>query len=103
MMPNPQGLIFTIDVDGRPTVSFEARQLREASELCKEEWFRSDLNALTSNGEPVCKLGAKLKARIADEGERAKYREASQEVGASDDIVMVYLVELDVVAPRTNE
>ena len=98
MMPNSLGLIFTIDVDGRPTVSFEARQLREASELCKEEWFRSDLNALTSNGEPVCRIGAKLKARIANEAERVKYREAAQEVGASDGIVMVYLVELDVVA-----
>ncbi len=102
-MPNPLGLIFTIEVDGRPTVSFEARQLREASELCQEEWFRSDLNALTSNGEPVCRIGAKLKARIANESERAKYREASQEVEASDDIVMVYLVELDVVALKTNE
>ena len=102
-MPNPLALIFTIEVDGRPTVSFEARQLREASELCKEEWFRSDLNALKSNDEPVCRIGAKLKARIATEGERARYREASQEVEASDDIVMVYLVELDVAALKTNE
>src|ERR1700704_3526925 len=97
-MPNPLGLIFTIEVDGRPTVSFEARQLREASELCQEEWFRSDLNALSSNGEPVCKIGAKLKARIANKAERAKYREASPKLEVSDDISMVYLVELDVAA-----
>ncbi|SDJ63110.1 MULTISPECIES: hypothetical protein [Bradyrhizobium] len=96
-MPNPLGLIFTIEVAGRPTVSFEARQLREASELCHEEWFRSDLNALSSNGEPVYKIGAKLKARIANEAEGAKYREASPKMEVSDDIFMVYLVTLDAV------
>ena len=81
-MPNPLGLIFTIEVDGKPTVSFEARQLREASELCQEAWFRSDLNALTSNGEPVCRIGAKLRARIANESERARYRDGVSRVGA---------------------
>ncbi len=101
-MPNSLGLIFTIEVDGRPTVSFEARNLREASGLCQEEWFRSDLNALSSNGEPVCKLGAKLKARIANETERAKYRDGAQEVEASDDIVMVYLAELDLPSAATK-
>jgi hypothetical protein len=89
------GLIFTIEVEGRPTVCFEARQLREASELCQEEWFRSEMNALSSNGEPICKIGSKLKERIANETERAKYREGAQEVEVSDDILMVYLVELD--------
>jgi hypothetical protein len=39
--------------------------------------------------------GKTLKACIANEAERAKYRDASQEVKASDDIVLVYLVELD--------
>jgi hypothetical protein len=32
----PLGLIFTIEVDGKPAVAFEARQLREAAELSKE-------------------------------------------------------------------
>jgi hypothetical protein len=106
-MPKPVGLIFTIEVDGRPTVSFEARQLREASELCQEEWFRSDLNALSSNGEPICKVGSKLKARVANETERAKYRDGAQEVEVSDDIVMVYLIDLDLpsvtIGPKTKK
>jgi hypothetical protein len=100
-MPNPL-LIFTIEVDGRPTVSFEARQLREAAELCQEEWFRSDLNALTSNGEPVCKLTAKLKARIANEAERTKYRARPQEGEVTDDILMVYLIDLDLPSPASK-
>ncbi len=54
-MPNSSGLIFTIKVDGKPTVSFEARNLREAS--LPRGMVRSDLNALASNGEPVCNRG----------------------------------------------
>ena len=88
------GLIFTIEVDGRPTVTFEGKG-REAAELCREEWFRADLNALNSNGEPVCGIGSKLTARIANEVEKGVYLEAAKEAQASDDILLVYLVELD--------
>jgi hypothetical protein len=36
-------LIYTIDVDGTPTVAFEARQLREVIELCKvDEWMNGE-------------------------------------------------------------
>jgi hypothetical protein len=51
------GSVFTIEVDGRPMVAFEAKQLREANELCNEDWFRADLSALSSNGAPSAELG----------------------------------------------
>jgi hypothetical protein len=95
MMQKPLGLIFTIEVDGKPTLTFEARQLREAAELSKEEWLRADLNTLNSNGIPLCGIGSKLKARIATEPERQIYREAVKGAKESDDIVLAYLVELD--------
>jgi hypothetical protein len=89
------GLIFTIEVDGKPMVAFEAGQLRKAVELSKEEWLREDLNALSSNGVPLCRIESKLKARLANEAEREIYRGAVKEAGASDEIVLAYLVELD--------
>lgn len=95
MTTSPLGLVFTIEVDGKPTVAFEARQHREAAELSKEDWLRADLNGLSSNGVPLCKIGSKLKARIANETEREIYREAVKEAMASDEIVLAYLVELD--------
>jgi hypothetical protein len=95
MMPPPLGLIFTVEVNGKPAVVFEARQLREAAELCNEEWFRADLTTLISNGEPICGIGSKLRARIANEAERVRYQEGSQATEASDDILLVYLVEID--------
>jgi hypothetical protein len=94
-MPPTLGVIFTIEVDGRPTVAFEARQLREAAELGKEKWFRADLTTLSSNGEPICGVGSKIRARVANEVERRQYREASQGAPTSDDILLVYLVDLD--------
>jgi hypothetical protein len=94
IMRAPLGLIYTILVDGRPVVALEATG-REAVELCREEWFRTELCALSSNGEPLCRIGSKLQARVAVEEERTSYQEASKEVQASDDILLIYLVELD--------
>ena len=95
MTPSPLGLIFTIEIDGKPTLAFEARQLPEAAELSREEWLRADLNTLSSNGVPLCGIDSKLKARTANEAEREIYREAVKEAKASDEIVLAYLVELD--------
>jgi hypothetical protein len=94
-LPSSSGLVFTIEVDGRPTVAFEAMQLREASELCQEQWLRDDLCALRSNGAPLCGISSKLKARVAKVSERELYREAADVTTPSDDIVLVYLVDLD--------
>lgn len=45
--------VFTLEVDGRPTLSFEASRVREAQEICKESWLRNDLTALRSSGGSV--------------------------------------------------
>jgi hypothetical protein len=95
MMASPLGLVFTIEVDGKPTVTFEARQLREAAELCQEDWLRADLNTLSSNGVPLCGIGSKLRARMANELERTVYQKAAQQVAPTDDVLLAYLVELD--------
>ena len=52
MMSSPLGIVFAMDIDGKPTLAFEAKNVREASELCKEDWLRADLSVLTSNGIP---------------------------------------------------
>jgi hypothetical protein len=44
--------VFTLEVEGRPTLSFEARRTREAQEICKESWLRGDLIVLNSGGVP---------------------------------------------------
>lgn len=47
--------MFTLEIDGKPTLVFEAKTLREAHELCREEWLRADLSvlAITAPGDVV--------------------------------------------------
>ena len=40
--------VFTLEVDGRPVLAFEAVRLRDAQELCKEAWLHDDLRSLRS-------------------------------------------------------
>jgi hypothetical protein len=87
--------IFTLDIDGRPTVAFEAKNLREASQLPREQWFRDDVTQLESGGASLWDGKAPLKTRYASDAEKAAFLEAAGEA-ATDDMVLVYLVRLDV-------
>ncbi|MCK1362937.1 hypothetical protein IVB47_00405 [Bradyrhizobium sp. 62] len=88
------GSVFTMDVEGKATFAFEAKNFREAFELCKEDWVRDDLSAITSNGLPLCSSTAKLTVRRADEAEIAIYRKAAIQA-QTEDLVLAYLVNLD--------
>ena len=99
-MSSPLGMVFAMDIDGTPTMAFEAKNHREASELCKEDWLRADLSVLTSNGIPLlCTAAAKLTVRRATESETQVYRDADREAQACDDLLLAYLVELDGSGP----
>lgn len=93
MKQEPKGLIYTIMVGDRPIVALEASG-REAGQLCKEEWFKSELAALKSHGEPACGSAFRLRARPATEEERRRYREGYTNAKGTD-LTLVYLVRLD--------
>jgi hypothetical protein len=56
----PAAPVFTIDVGDTPTVTFEAQNLREARELCHEQWLQDDLTGARSGGAPFWDGRAKL-------------------------------------------
>jgi hypothetical protein len=87
--------VFALDVDAKPTLTFEARNTREAQQLCKEPWLRADLNSLKSNGVLLCDDTAKFSVRPATDEEAGIFRDGSAETKPSDDMMLVYLVELD--------
>lgn len=88
--------IFTLDIGGRPTLAFEARNLRESQQLCHEYWLRRDIADLTSNGTPLWDGKARLSARRSTEDKIAAYREAARDATQPhDDLLLAYLVELD--------
>jgi hypothetical protein len=87
--------IFTIEIGDTPTLAFEAHHLREAHELCQEQWLKDDLAEANSHGAPLWDGKAKLRARIALPDESALFAEAKKIGQPSDGLMLVYLVELD--------
>src|SRR5258708_21274798 len=88
--------IFTLDIGARPTLSFEARNLREAQEICHESWLREDMARLKSDDIPLWDGRARLRARYASEAETAVYRKAARtSTHTPDEILLTFLVELD--------
>ena len=87
--------VFTIEIGGTPTLTFEAQNLREAHELCHEQWLKDDLAEAKSDGVPLWDGKAKLRARIALPEESVLFAEAKNNGQPSDGLMLVYLVELD--------
>jgi hypothetical protein len=63
MTANVLSRIFTIEIGDTPTLAFEAQTLREAHELCHEQWLKDDLAEVKSDGAPLWDGKAKLRAR----------------------------------------
>jgi hypothetical protein len=95
MIPNVLPSIFTIETGGTPTLVFEAKNLREAQELCHKQWLRDALAEAKSNRIPLWDGKAKLAARMASPNETAMLAEAKNSGEPSDGLMLVYLVELD--------
>jgi hypothetical protein len=88
--------VFTLEVDDRPTLAFEANRTREAQKICNGAWLRDDLIALSSGGVPICGDRSKLSVRPATDEEVVIYEQAAEEAKPSDDMVLAFLMELDV-------
>jgi hypothetical protein len=56
--------IFTIEVDGKPTIAFEAKRYSEAEVICRDEGLRAKLSLLKSGEVPVCGDNAILLAEL---------------------------------------
>ena len=95
MSENALPSIFTIEIGGTPMLTFGAQNLREAHELCHEEWLKADLAEAESDGVPLWDGKAKLRARIALPDEMALFAEAKNNGQPSDGLMLVYLIELD--------
>jgi hypothetical protein len=87
--------IFVLEIDGRPTLAFEALELAEAQEICGDADLRTDLTALTSNGVPVCARDSTLNPRPANQEEVAAFKHAVERAPASEQPTMTFLIKID--------
>ena len=93
-MDNPFSLsVFTVEINGTPTVALQAKRHQEAVRFCEQERLRAALNTLTSDGVPMFDAKANLKVRLANPGEVELYRQAMQSTPPSDELNVVYLVD----------
>jgi hypothetical protein len=93
--------IFTLEIDGKPTLAFEATGITEAREICRDADLRSDLCALTSDGISICSERATLRPRPALQEEIATFRHAVKVAPASDEPTMAFLIRIDGVTVVT--
>ncbi|MGP9813785.1 hypothetical protein ACTZWT_19930 [Rhodopseudomonas sp. NSM] len=87
--------IFTLEIDGRPVLSFEATDLSEAQGIARDTDLRTDLCALTSRGSAICSGTAMLAARAANAAEAAVFENALRLAPASDEPTMAFLIAID--------
>jgi hypothetical protein len=93
--------IFTLEIDGQPILAFEATGLMEAREISLYADLRTDLNALTSEGIPICVEGSTLVARPAVQDEIAAFKRAVEMAPASDEPTMAFLIKIDAIVVVT--
>jgi hypothetical protein len=87
--------IFTIEINGRPTLALQAKRHADAERLCQHGRLRTELSTITSHGTPLCDAGASMKVRLATADEAVLYRRATQSTEPSSETNVVYLVDLD--------
>ena len=87
--------IFTIEINGRPTLALQAKRHKDAERLCEHGGLRIKLSTITSHGTPLCDANAAMKLRLATAEEAVLYRRATQSTEPSSDTNVVYLVDLD--------
>ena len=68
--------IWTLEIDGKPTLAFEAKKYREADEICHQEWLRVELGQRKINDVPLCSADSHLRIRLARPAEMLLYRQA---------------------------
>jgi hypothetical protein len=97
--PRPDGShslqIFVLEIDERPTLAFEASDLAEAQEICRDPDLRADLTALKSSGVPVCTPESVLTPRAAAQEEMSAFQRAVGLAPASKQPTMTFLIKID--------
>jgi hypothetical protein len=87
--------IFTLEIDGRPTMVFDADSIEEANGICALPEFRSDLGELKRQGQPLFGNVAVFAARVATALEVAAFNHAIAGAGPADGPTMAFLVPVD--------
>ena len=90
--------MFTIEIDGKPTLALEAKKHSEAENISEQPTLRTSLTALKSNGVPLCEENSLFKVRLARPAEAAIYRQSIESTKSLDGLKVVYLLDVDEIS-----
>jgi len=93
--PDPALQIFTLEINGKPTLVFEAMGFAEADEISRDTELRLDLSSLTTDGIPILTEHAPLIPRPAVQAEIAAFKRAVELAPTSDEPTMAFLIKID--------
>ncbi|KRR18691.1 hypothetical protein [Bradyrhizobium retamae] len=94
-MEQPGRKIFTLDINGRPTLALQAQNIEFARGMCAVPDFRLDLYEITSDGVPICPVDSVFGLRPATKKEVAAFERAVGLAPAADDFTFVMLIKVD--------
>jgi hypothetical protein len=87
--------IFALEIDGRPTLVFDAANIGDARAICGDGALRADLSTITADGAPICAANSRLEARLASPGEVDAFEYALAQAPPSDEPTMAFLIKVD--------
>ena len=87
--------VFTLDINGRPTLVLEAADIEFARGICSVSDFRMDLAGVTSNGVSICPPNALLAVRGATKEEVTAFKRAVGLAPPSDEFTFAFLIKVD--------
>ncbi len=87
--------IFALDIDGKPTLVFDAAGIEDARTICQDATLRADLSILTAEGVPICAVNLRLEARSASPREVDAFEYAVKRAPPSDEPTMAFLIKVD--------
>jgi len=91
-MERKQRPVFVLDISGRPTFAFEAKNMAEAERLVSAPSFFGSLRDFLAGRHEACSNGASIRARAASATEASIYRDLACEFAdASGDVLLAHL------------
>jgi hypothetical protein len=89
------GRLFTLDINGRPTLVLEANDIEFARGICSVPDLRSDLAELTSDGVSICSENDRLVVRSATKSEIKAFKRAVERAPPSESPTVAFLIKVD--------
>ena len=87
--------VFTLEIDGQPTVVFDAHSIDEARGICALPEFRADLGELKRHGKPLFGDVAVFAARDATAVEIVAFNHAMASAGPTEGPTIAFLIPID--------